>query len=86
MLQKHSRGEGKALTKEEFQRMLKEVVFETGISNIGGAKDMVFYLFGVPAAALFLKQRLAPNLIPNEAFIPAVTSATVFLLANLNKL
>lgn len=83
---KHSRGEGKPLTKDQFQKILREVILDTGVTNIGGAKDMLFYLFGVPATALFLKQRLAPKLIPNDVFIPAVTSATVFLLAKLNKL
>ncbi|KAL8460043.1 hypothetical protein ACS0TY_031026 [Phlomoides rotata] len=83
--QKHHRGKGKSLTKEEFQKILQEVILDTGVTNIG-AKDMLFYLFGVPATALFLKQRLVPKLIPNEAFIPLVTSATVFLLAKLNKI
>ncbi|KAI3446570.1 hypothetical protein Pfo_003235 [Paulownia fortunei] len=83
--QKHHQGKGKSLTKEEFDKILEEVILDTGVTNIG-AKDLLFYLFGVPATALFLKQRLAPKLIPNEAFIPAVTSATVFLLAKLNKI
>lgn len=65
---------------------MQEVILDTGVSNIGGAKDMLFYLYGVPATALFLKQRLAPKLIPNEVLIPVVTSATVFLLAKFNKL
>ncbi|KAG6411079.1 uncharacterized protein LOC125188056 [Salvia hispanica] len=83
---KHRGGEGTPLKKEQFQKILKEVILDTGVTNIGGAKDMFFYLYGVPAAALFLKQRLAPKLIPNEVLIPVVTSATVFLLAKLNKL
>ncbi|KAK6151329.1 hypothetical protein DH2020_013964 [Rehmannia glutinosa] len=82
---KHHQGKGKFLKKEEFEKILKEVILDTGVTNIG-AKDMLFYLFGVPATALFLKQRLVPKLIPNEAFIPLVTSATVFLLAKLNKI
>ncbi|KAH6819339.1 hypothetical protein C2S51_002942 [Perilla frutescens var. frutescens] len=83
---KHSRGEGKPLTEDQLQKLLREVILDTGVSNIGGAKDMLFYLFGVPATALFFKQRLAPKLIPNDVFIPVITSATVFLLAKLNKL
>ncbi|PIM98504.1 hypothetical protein CDL12_29016 [Handroanthus impetiginosus] len=83
--QKHHQGKGKQLTKEEFQKILREVIWDTGVTGIG-AKDILFYLFGVPATALLMKQRFAPKLIPNEAFIPVVTSATVFLLAKLNKI
>ncbi|KAL7134236.1 hypothetical protein ABFS83_11G013000 [Erythranthe nasuta] len=82
---KHHQGKGKSLTKEEFQKILQQVILDTGVTNVG-AKDMLFYLYGVPATALFIKQRLVPNLIPNEAFIPLVTSATVFLLAKFNKI
>ncbi|KAL3623728.1 hypothetical protein CASFOL_032544 [Castilleja foliolosa] len=83
--QKYHQGKGKALTKEEFEKILKEVILDTGVTNTG-AKDMLFYLFGVPATALFFKQRLVPNLITNDVFVPVVTSATVFLLAKLNKI
>ncbi|KAG8372098.1 hypothetical protein BUALT_Bualt12G0031200 [Buddleja alternifolia] len=83
--QKHHQGKGKSLQKEEFQKILREVILDSGVTNTG-AKDMLFYLYGVPATALFLKQRLAPNLIPNEVFVPALTSATVFLLAKFNKI
>ncbi|KAL0346167.1 UNVERIFIED_CONTAM: hypothetical protein Sradi_4448000 [Sesamum radiatum] len=71
--------------KGRLPKILQEVILDTGLTSIA-AKDMLFYLFGVPATALFLKQRLAPKLVPNEAFIPIVTSATVFLLAKLNKI
>ncbi|KAL6532874.1 hypothetical protein OROGR_013834 [Orobanche gracilis] len=81
----HHQGKGKLLTKEEFEKILKKVILDTGVTNIG-AKDILLYLFGVPATALFLKQKIVPNLIPNEVFIPAITSATVFLLAMLNKI
>ncbi|XP_073132034.1 uncharacterized protein [Henckelia pumila] len=82
---KHHQGKGKLLKKEEFQKILEEVILDTGVTNIG-AKDLLFYIFGVPAATLFVKQRLIPNLIPNQVFIPLVTSATVFILAKLNKI
>ncbi|KAL0334369.1 UNVERIFIED_CONTAM: hypothetical protein Sangu_1593100 [Sesamum angustifolium] len=82
---KHHKGKGKSLTKEEFQQILQEVILDTGLTSIA-SKDLLFYLFGVPATALFLKQRLAPKLVPNEVFIPVVTSVTVFLLAKLNKI
>ncbi|GAB2210093.1 hypothetical protein Droror1_Dr00015346 [Drosera rotundifolia] len=82
---KHHQGKGKSLTKEEFQRILQDVIMDTGFTGIG-AKDTLFYIFGVPSAALFLKQAVIPKLIPNEIFIPGVTSATVFVLAKLNKI
>lgn len=58
---------------------------ETGVAGIG-AKDFILYIFGVPATALFIKQRIIPRAIPNEIFIPVITSATVFVLAKLNKI
>ncbi|KAF8043732.1 hypothetical protein BT93_A1908 [Corymbia citriodora subsp. variegata] len=81
----HHQGKGKSLTKEEFQTILHEVIKGTGITGFG-AKDIFFYLFGVPVAALFVKQRVAPNVIPNDIFIPGITSATVFILAKINKI
>lgn len=84
-MQTHHQGKGKSLTKEEFQKILQEVIVDTGFTGIG-AKDILFYLFGIPVTALFMKQRVAPNAIPNEIFIPGITSATVFLLAKFNKI
>lgn len=85
VIQKHHQDKGKSLTKEEFQKILQVVILDTAVTNII-AKDMLFYLYGVPATALLIKQCLVPKLIPNAVFIPAVTSATVFLLAKLNKI
>ncbi|GAB4843939.1 hypothetical protein Ancab_013903 [Ancistrocladus abbreviatus] len=82
---KHHQGKGKSLTKEEFQRILKDVIMDTGFTGIG-AKDILFYIFGVPVTALLIKQRVIPKAIPNEIFIPVVTSATVFVLAKLQKI
>ena len=61
------------------------MILESGFSGIG-AIDICFYIFGVPLAALFIKQGIMPRAIPNEIFIPAVTSAAVFVLAKLNKI
>ncbi|XP_050229248.1 uncharacterized protein LOC126678394 [Mercurialis annua] len=81
----HCKDKGKAVTKEEFQKMLQEVIIKTGFTGFG-SKDIFIFLFGVPAAALFLKQRIAPKAVPNDVFIPIVTSATVYFLARLNKI
>ncbi|KAF5197546.1 Transmembrane protein [Thalictrum thalictroides] len=78
-------GKGNALTKEEFRKILKEVMFDTGLLGTG-AKDIFFFIFSVPMTALLIKQKLGPKAIPNEIFIPGVTSATVFVLARLNKI
>lgn len=85
LFQNHHQGKGKALSKEEFQLILQEVVKHTGFTGVG-AKDILFYMFGIPATALFIKQRILPNAVKNEIFIPAVTSGTVFVLAQLNKI
>ncbi|XVE60979.1 hypothetical protein DITRI_Ditri06bG0004000 [Diplodiscus trichospermus] len=72
------------LSKEGFQEILQEVLIESGFTGIG-AKDIMMYIFGIPVTALMIKRRAAPN-IPEDLFIPAITSATVFLLAKLNKI
>ncbi|XP_016433824.1 uncharacterized protein LOC107760303 [Nicotiana tabacum] len=75
----------KSLTPEEYQNMLKEIILDTKVTG-SGAKDVLLYLFGVPVTALFIKQSIIPQAIPNEIFIPGITSATVFLLAKLHKI
>ncbi|KAL8142997.1 hypothetical protein V2J09_016029 [Rumex salicifolius] len=82
---KHHMGKGKAVSKEEFEKIMKDVMINTGVTGIG-AKDMLMYIFGVPLTALMIKRRVIPKAIPDEFFIPGVTSATVFSLALLNKL
>ncbi|KAK9671208.1 hypothetical protein RND81_12G013600 [Saponaria officinalis] len=82
---KHHKGKGKSLTKEEFQRILEDVIMETGFTGLG-AKDIILYIFGVPVTTLFLKKGVLPTAIPDALFIPAVTSATVFFLAKFNKI
>ncbi|CAI0406091.1 unnamed protein product, partial [Linum tenue] len=75
----------KALSREEFQKVLEEIIIGAGFTGFG-SKNIFLYIFGVPAAALFIKQRIAPTAVPNDVFIPGITSATVFLLAKLNKI
>ncbi|OAY40225.1 uncharacterized protein LOC110623684 [Manihot esculenta] len=83
--QTHFKDEGKKLSKDEFQKILQEIIIHTGFTGFG-SKDILIYLYGIPAAALFIKQRIAPKAIPNDVFIPGITSASVFLLAKLNKI
>lgn len=61
------------------------MIRESGFTGIG-AKEALLYIFGVPVTALFVKQRVMPQSIPNEIFIPGITSVTVFILATLNKI
>ncbi|KFK36967.1 hypothetical protein AALP_AA4G195700 [Arabis alpina] len=84
--ERHNLGDGKKISKEEFQKLLQEVLIGAGFTGVGGVKEFLLFIFGVPAFAVFLKNRIAPSSIPNDLFIPAVTSATVFLLAKLNKI
>ncbi|XP_019436067.1 PREDICTED: uncharacterized protein LOC109342557 [Lupinus angustifolius] len=82
---KHHKGPDK-VTKAEFQEILKEVVTrDSGFTGIG-AKETLLYIFGVPLTTLFLKQRVMPNAIGDEIFIPGITSITVLVLAALNKI
>ncbi|KAJ1417844.1 hypothetical protein SESBI_16305 [Sesbania bispinosa] len=81
----HHQGKDKALTKQEFQNIMKEMVKESRFTGIG-AKEAILCIFGVPVTALFVKQRVMPQAIPNEIFIPGITSVTVLILAALNKI
>ncbi|KAK4799985.1 hypothetical protein SAY86_025350 [Trapa natans] len=81
----HHQGKGKNLSKEDFQKILQAVIADTGFTGVG-AKDILFYIFGVPVTALFIKQMVLPNAVRNEIFIPGVTSATVLFLAKLNRI
>ena len=74
------------MTRKKFQAILREILItDAGFTGLG-AKDILIYIFGVPLTALLIKQRLFPRVVPNELFIPGVTSATVFALAKLNKI
>ncbi|XP_058749156.1 uncharacterized protein LOC131622140 [Vicia villosa] len=81
----HHNEKDKVLTKEEFQDIMKEMVKKSGFTGVG-AKEALLYIFGVPVTALFIKQRVMPQAIPNEFFIPGITSVTVLILAALNKI
>lgn len=85
-MQKHYHGKTTPVKKEEFEKMLQEVIISTGITGFESIKDLFLFIFGIPAAALFIKQGVAPKAIPNDVFIPGVTSATVYLLAKLHKI
>ncbi|XP_051138891.1 uncharacterized protein LOC127256760 [Andrographis paniculata] len=82
---KHHKGKGKRLTKNEFQNIVQMVILDSGITSFG-AIEILLYIYGAPIAAWAIKQRLGPKSIPNEVFIPAITSATVYLLAKLSKI
>ncbi|XP_059646120.1 uncharacterized protein LOC132290682 [Cornus florida] len=72
-------------SEEEFQKIVLDVIVESRVTG-SGAKDLLLYTFGVPVTALWIKNWVFPKAPPNEFFIPFVTSATVFLLAKLNKI
>lgn len=84
LLQRYKEAAEGELSKEEFQGILQEVLIETGFTGIG-AKDILLYLFGIPVTGLMIKKRAALK-IHDDLFIPAITSATVFLLAKLKKI
>ncbi|XP_010269533.1 PREDICTED: uncharacterized protein LOC104606159 [Nelumbo nucifera] len=84
--EKHHKGkESGSLTKEEFGKILQDVIYGAGLTGTG-AKAMLLSIFGVPIMSMFIKQRIIPKAIPNELFLPCITSATVFILAKLNKI
>ncbi|PON63088.1 Transmembrane protein [Parasponia andersonii] len=84
---RHNSKKNQPVTHEEFKQILKEIMEKSpGFTGFGGAKDTLIYVFGVPVTTWFIKQQLIPRSISDDYFIPGVTSATVLLLANLNKL
>uniref|UniRef100_A0A6N2JZT1 Uncharacterized protein n=1 Tax=Salix viminalis TaxID=40686 RepID=A0A6N2JZT1_SALVM len=80
----HYLNKGQKLKKEEFQNILQKIIIQSGFTGFG-SKDTILFIFGIPLITYFIKQRVAPKSIPNEVFIPGVTSASVYLLAKLNK-
>ncbi|CAN0901371.1 hypothetical protein LINGRAHAP2_LOCUS21383, partial [Linum grandiflorum] len=54
-------------------KVLEEIIMGAGFTGFG-------------SAAMFIKQRIAPTIVPNDIFIPGITSATVLILAKLNKI
>lgn len=64
---------------------MHELYGESGITGFG-AKETLYYLFGVPATALFIKNKIKPQAISDNDFIPGVTSATVLILSKFNKI
>ncbi|KAL2320663.1 hypothetical protein Fmac_029632 [Flemingia macrophylla] len=83
--QNRHKDKNKAMTKAEFQEIMKNLVKKTTFTGIG-AKELLLYIFGVPLTALLIKQRVMPQAVADEVFIPGVTSVTVFTLAALNKI
>ncbi|KAK2362870.1 calcium ion-binding protein [Trifolium repens] len=83
--EEHHKVKDRKLTKAEFQEIMKEMIKESRFTGVG-AKEALLYIFGVPVTALFVKQRVMPQAIPNEFFIPGITSLTVLILAALNKI
>ncbi|XP_021745755.1 uncharacterized protein LOC110711647 [Chenopodium quinoa] len=80
----HHKGKER-LSEQEFQKILQDAIMETGFTGIG-AKDVILYIFGVPATTFLIKKGVFPRAIPDGFFIPAVTSATVFALSKFNKI
>ncbi|KAI3865540.1 hypothetical protein MKW92_046412 [Papaver armeniacum] len=74
-----------SLHQRNSSKMVKDLVFDTGFKG-SGAKDIILYMYGVPITLLFIKNAIMPTAIPNDMFIPAVTSATVYALAKFNKI
>ncbi|KAH0470972.1 hypothetical protein IEQ34_000695 [Dendrobium chrysotoxum] len=70
---------------------LKEVILNViNIEDfqIGRAKDIFLFIYGVPVVGLLAK-RIIPGptaYIPDEIFIPAMTSGTIILLAKTNRI
>ncbi|KAM7257149.1 hypothetical protein ACFE04_012890 [Oxalis oulophora] len=78
-------GDKVKVSEKQFVEMLRDVINESRVTGTGGL-DTFMYIFGVPITAWFVKQRVAPNSISNDVFIPGVTSATIALLALFRKL
>ncbi|XP_054799958.1 uncharacterized protein LOC129304360 [Prosopis cineraria] len=78
-------GKGKP-SKEDFKKIMGSLEKEAELTGVGGVKDTLLYIFGVPASATFLKNAVMPGLVSNEILIPTMTSLTALVLAKLNKI
>ncbi|KAG6496862.1 uncharacterized protein LOC121990471 [Zingiber officinale] len=77
----------KTLTKDEFRRIVKEIITFDSFTVGKGALDAIAFLFGAPIGALFAKRFIPGGAsVSDDILIPAVTSLTVFLLAKTNRL
>lgn len=86
-LQKHHPRENKALLKEEFKNIIKDVITFESFSMGKGALETIFFIFGAPICTFFLKRFIPGGArVSDDILIPAVTSGTVILLAKTNKL
>nr|XP_009403152.2 PREDICTED: uncharacterized protein LOC103986784 [Musa acuminata subsp. malaccensis] len=85
--EKHHPRENKALLKEEFKNIIKDVITFESFSMGKGALETIFFIFGVPICTFFLKRFIPGGArVSDDILIPAVTSGTVILLAKTNKL
>lgn len=75
------------LSKDEFNKIVMEIITFDRFRLGKGALDVIAFLFGVPIGALFAK-RFIPRgeSVSDDMLIPAVTSLTVFVLAKTNRL
>ncbi|PKA53714.1 hypothetical protein AXF42_Ash009210 [Apostasia shenzhenica] len=76
------------LTKEEVKEVIRRVISIENFEMGKASRDILLYLFGVPVVGLIAK-RIIPGptaSIPDELFIPFVTSGTVIVLAKTHKL
>ncbi|XP_077219389.1 uncharacterized protein LOC143853486 [Tasmannia lanceolata] len=73
------------VTKDQFAMIIQNLIPQTHI--IGrGTQEILMYIFGVPITSLLFKRGIMPDIVSDDIFIPIVTSATVFVLAKLNKI
>lgn len=89
-MQEHhgSHEEGKKLTREEFEKIAKGALKIDKITWRKLALETIFFMFGAPIAAVVAK-RLIPggnSLVPDDILVPAVTSFTAVVLANINRI
>ncbi|KAG1331816.1 hypothetical protein COCNU_02G017840 [Cocos nucifera] len=86
-MQKYHTDTGKTLTKEEFKKIMGELIQLDSMYVGKGALDVLMFLFGVPIVALLAK-RFIPGAqsIPEDIVIPAATSITVVGLTKTHRL
>ncbi|WOK94268.1 hypothetical protein Cni_G02970 [Canna indica] len=88
MYKEHHKEKGKGrMTKDEFRKILKDVITLENFSVGRGALDTILYIFGAPISCLLAK-RVIPGAssISDDIFLPAITFLTVLVLAKTNKL
>lgn len=78
-MQRHHGTGNDELTKEQFEKIMKDLAPKMAGSK--GIRDILLYIYGFPISATLIKQAVFPEIVSDDVFIPLITAASVFVFA-----